>query len=58
VEEEVLNLMIQYLIQYCIAGIVIYLLFRIVFNDIASIKNELVEIKNEIRRLREVLEKR
>jgi len=54
VEEEVLNLMIQ----YGIAGIVIYLLFRIVFNDLASIKNELVEIKNEIRKLREVLEKR
>ena len=53
-EEEVLNLMIQ----YGIAGIVIYLLFRIVFNDLASIKNELVEIKNEIRKLREVLEKR
>jgi len=53
-EEAVLNM----LVQYGLAGIVIYLLFRIVFNDLVSIKNELVEIKNEIRKLREVLEKR
>ena len=51
-EEETINM----LLQYGIAGIVIYLLFRIVFNDLASIKQELVEIKHEIRKLREVLE--
>ena len=51
-EEAVLNM----LIQYGIAGIVIYLLFRIVFNDLQSIKQELREIKEEIRKLREVLE--
>ena len=50
-EEAVINM----LVQYGIAGVVIYLLFRIVFNDLASIKNELVEIKNEIRKLREAL---
>jgi len=45
------------LVQYGIAGIVIYLLFRIVFNDLQSIKQELREIKEEIRKLREVLER-
>lgn len=53
-EEAILSM----LIQYGIAGVVIYLLFRIVFNDLASIKHELVEIKHEIRKLREILEKR
>jgi hypothetical protein len=46
------------LIQYGLAGIVIYLLFRIVFNDLASIKLELRDIKEELRRIREVLENR
>jgi hypothetical protein len=50
-EEAILNLMIQ----YGLAGIVIYLLFRIVFNDLQSIKQELREIKEEIRKLREAL---
>ena len=45
------------LVQYGIAGIVIYLLFRIVFNDLQSIKQELREIREEIRKLREVLER-
>jgi hypothetical protein len=49
---------ISMLVQYGIAGIVIYLLFRIVFNDLQSIKQELVEIRQELRRIREVLEKR
>jgi len=53
VEEETINL----LVQYGIAGIVIYLLFRIVFNDLQSIKQELREIREEIRKLREVLER-
>jgi hypothetical protein len=48
---------INMLIQYGIAGIVIYLLFRIVFNDLASIKLELRDIKEELRRIREVLER-
>lgn len=51
-EEAIVGL----LIQYGLAGIVIYLLFRIVFNDLQSIKNELAEIKTELRRIREVLE--
>ena len=42
VEGEVI---VNLLIQYGIAGIVIYLLFRIVFNDLASIKLELRDIK-------------
>jgi hypothetical protein len=54
VEEEAINMMLQ----YGIAGIVIYLLFRIVFNDLASIKEELRSIREELRRIREVLEKR
>jgi hypothetical protein len=53
-EEAILNMMLQ----YGIAGIVIYLLFRIVFNDLASIKLELRDIKQELKRIREVLEKR
>jgi hypothetical protein len=53
-EEAVINLMIQ----YGLAGIVIYLLFRIVFNDLVSIKLELREIKEELRRIREILERR
>jgi hypothetical protein len=52
-EEAILNLMIQ----YGIAGIVIYLLFRIVFNDLQSIKSELMEIREELRKIREVLER-
>jgi hypothetical protein len=52
-EEATINM----LLQYGIAGVVIYLLFRIVFNDLASIKQELAEIKHEIRKLREVLER-
>jgi hypothetical protein len=54
VAEEAVNM----LLQYGIAGVVIYLLFRIVFNDLVSIKNELQEIKFELRRIREVLEHR
>jgi len=54
VEEVVLNM----LIQYGLAGIVIYLLFRIVFNDLQSIKSELSEIKEELKKIREILEKR
>jgi hypothetical protein len=46
------------MVQYGIAGIVIYLLFRIVFNDLQSVKSELREIKEELRKIREVLEKR
>jgi hypothetical protein len=53
-EEEILTMMVQ----YGLAGIVIYLLFRIVFNDLQSIKQELVEIKEELRRIREVLERK
>ena len=53
-EEAILGM----LVQYGIAGIVIYLLFRIVFNDLHSIRQELREIKEEIRRLREVLERK
>jgi hypothetical protein len=53
-EEAVLSMMVQ----YGIAGIVIYLLFRIVFNDLASIKEELREIREELKRIREVLENR
>jgi hypothetical protein len=44
-------------IQFGIAGVVIYLLFKIVFNDLASIKEELREIKEELKRIREVLER-
>ena len=53
-EEATINM----LIQYGLAGVVIYLLFRIVFNDLQSVKNELYEIKVELRKIREVLEKR
>jgi hypothetical protein len=52
--EETLNL----LVQYGLAGVVIYLLFRIVFNDLASIKLELQQIREELKRIREVLENR
>jgi uncharacterized membrane protein YjfL (UPF0719 family) len=45
-------------IQYGLAGVVIYLLFRIVFNDLTSIKEELRSIREELRRIREVLENR
>jgi hypothetical protein len=45
-------------LQYGIAGIVIYLLFRIVFNDLQSIKSELREIKEELERIREILERK
>jgi hypothetical protein len=55
VEEEAI---INMLIQYGLAGIVIYLLFRIVFNDLQGIKSELIEIKGELKKIREVLEKR
>ncbi len=51
-EETILTM----LIQYGLAGIVIYLLFRIVFGDLATIKSELREIREELRRIREVLE--
>jgi hypothetical protein len=44
-------------IQYGLAGIVIYFLFRIVFNDLASIKRELHGIREELRRIRDVLER-
>jgi hypothetical protein len=43
------------MVQYGLAGIVIYLLFRIVFNDLRDIKEELRDIKEELRKLREVL---
>jgi len=43
------------LVQYGLAGVVIYLLFRLVFNDLSTIKEELRAIKNEIRELREEL---
>jgi hypothetical protein len=53
-EEATINM----LLQYGLAGIVIYLLFRIVFNDLASIKLELQQIREELKRIREVLENR
>jgi hypothetical protein len=53
-EEATINM----LLQYGIAGVVIYLLFRIVFNDLQSVKSELREIREELRRIREVLENR
>lgn len=46
------------LVNYGLAGIVIYLLFRIVFNDLTSIKEELREIKGELRRIKEILERK
>jgi hypothetical protein len=49
---------INTLLQYGLAGVVIYLLFRIVFNDLASIKEELRSIREELKRIREVLENR
>lgn len=52
-ELDVMNMMLQ----YGLAGVVIYLLFRIVFNDLTEIKLSLREIREEIRRLREVLER-
>lgn len=52
-EEAIINL----LIQYGLAGVVIYLLFRIVFNDLQSIKQELREIKEELRGIRKVLDR-
>jgi hypothetical protein len=53
-EEATINM----LLQYGLAGVVIYLLFRIVFNDLQSVKSELREIREELRRIREVLESR
>ena len=50
-EIDVMNM----LVQYGLAGVVIYLLFRLVFNDLSTIKEELRAIKNEIRELREEL---
>jgi hypothetical protein len=44
-------------IQYGLAGVVIYLLFKIVFNDLAAIQEELREIKEELKKIREVLER-
>jgi uncharacterized membrane-anchored protein YhcB (DUF1043 family) len=45
-EEATINI----LIQYGLAGVVIYLLFRIVFNDLASIKLELQQIREELKK--------
>ena len=45
--------LLQQLLNYGLAGIVIYLLFRIVFNDLSTMKEELRGIKNEIHELRE-----
>jgi hypothetical protein len=47
--------LLQQLLNYGLAGVVIYLLFRIVFNDLYTIKDELKAIKNEIRELRNEL---
>jgi hypothetical protein len=45
------------IVQYGIAGVVIILLFRIVFNDLRDIREELRSIREELRRIREVLER-
>lgn len=50
-ELDVMNM----LVQYGLAGVVIYLLFRLVFNDLSTVKEELRGIKNEVHELREEL---
>ena len=49
--------MLQQLLNYGLAGVVIYLLFRIVFNDLSTVKEELRAIKNEIHELREEIKR-
>jgi len=45
------------LLQYGLGGVVIYLLFRIVFNDLQSIKEELQGIRRELQEIKELLRK-
>jgi len=58
VEAEVL----QQLVNYGLAGIVIYMLFKLVYNDLrrlderlVSIKHALEDVREELRKLREEL---
>ena len=50
-EVEILNQMIN----YGLAGVVIYLLFRIVFDDLQIIKSELRDINKRLERLEDLL---
>jgi len=58
VEAEVL----QQLVNYGLAGIVIYMLFKLIYNDLrrlderlGSIKHALEDVREELRKLREEL---
>ena len=54
--------MLQQLVNYGLAGIVIYMLFKLVYNDLrrlderlVSIKHALEDVREELRKLREEL---
>ena len=54
--------MLQQLVNYGLAGIVIYMLFKLIYNDLrrlderlGSIKHALEDVREELRKLREEL---
>jgi len=54
--------LLQQLVNYGLAGIVIYMLFKLVYNDLrrlderlVSIKHALEDVREELRKLREEL---
>ena len=54
--------LLQQLVNYGIAGVVIYMLFKLVYNDLrrlderlVSIKHALEDVREELRKLREEL---
>ena len=54
--------LLQQLVNYGLAGIVIYMLFKLIYNDLRklderllSIKHALEDVKEELRKLREEL---
>jgi hypothetical protein len=49
--------LIQVLMNYGLAGVVIYLLFKLIYNDMKEIKSELKEIRLLLEKLLERLAK-
>jgi hypothetical protein len=49
--------LLQFLIQYGIAGVVIYMLFKLINNDMKEVKQELREIRLLLEKLLERLAK-
>ncbi|MBA7549999.1 hypothetical protein ES705_42504 [subsurface metagenome] len=43
-----MNLLLEYLVQYGIAGIALYMMYSITFHKLTTIENLLIEIRDKL----------